>query len=234
MRFHLQAFLKKREEEELHLFRIQVKRITAFLMLLDQLCPHSKLTKQFSPVKKVFKRAGKLRDRYMLSKLIPVQLSMHKSFRKFQTFADDHKKKMKARRLKIIRKLKPAKRASIQRCYHHQLQQISISLNGVISDDLLHQCRKQIKGLLYNYKPFKDILDMNLNTGYLKALEEAIGKWHDQLIFSYLPEKYAKFIIHTEENDVEVLRSNIKALTPNFYQQALGICVDTKYMKQLS
>lgn len=223
MRFHLKSFLKKEEEEELHRFRLQVKRITAFLMLLDQVSPHSKLTRCFRPVKKVFKRAGKLRNRYILFKLIPRQLPMHKSLRKFQSFADSNWKKIRKTHLKLIRNVKPAKQATIQRFYHHQLQQISSSLAGVISDDLLHESRKQIKGLLYNYKPFSNILDMDLNISYLKVLEEAIGKWHDQLIISNLPDKYANFISRTEGDSLGALRSDISKLTPNFYQQALGI-----------
>ncbi|MCX2452368.1 hypothetical protein OQX61_13925 [Pedobacter sp. PLR] len=61
MESHLQSFLKKEEQDDLHQFRIHVKRIIAFLLLLDQVNHHSKLAKLFRPVNKVFKKAGQLR-----------------------------------------------------------------------------------------------------------------------------------------------------------------------------
>ncbi|MCX2452369.1 hypothetical protein OQX61_13930 [Pedobacter sp. PLR] len=156
-----------------------------------------------------------------MRELIQGQLSSYKSLKKFRSLVDGRWKTIKKARLEIIRKIKPVKRGPIQRFYQDQLQRISRSLNGVISDGRLHVIRKQIKGLLYNYKPFCDILNMHLNTGYLEQVEEAIGKWHDQLMIRQLSGKYQNMIRRSEEDCLANLRSDITRLINNFYQRTL-------------
>lgn len=215
----LQSFLKNEEQEDLHRFRIQAKRIEAFLMLLDQVDHHSKLVKCFSPVKKMFQKTGALRNRYIINELIPGYFSPKKSLRKFRSLVIRYRKRIKKARLKLLRKIKPVKRAQIFCFYQDHLQQITRSLNGIISDDGLHEFRKRIKVLLYNYKPFCGKLALNLDIDYLEKVDEAIGRWHDQLMISSLFGKNMLIICQSEDDSLEKLRSNIIGLTHNFYQR---------------
>jgi len=211
MQFHLQSFLKKEEQEDLHQFRIQAKRIIAFLTLLDYINHDRKLVKSFSPVKKVFKQAGELRNNYIAQKLMPDSSPSNTSFKNFRLLAKRHWKKIKKVRLVINRKIRTVKRALLQRFYQNEIRRLAFSLKWLRSDNQLHECRKRIKGLLYNYKPFHYTLDMTLNTDYLEQVEETIGQWHDQLL-----------VAQNDDGCKKKLRSRIGRLTNNFYQRALS------------
>lgn len=216
MRFHLQSFLKSEDQEELHRFRIQVKKISAFLMLMDHVNHDGKHIKCFKPVKEVFRRSGKLRNSYIARKLKPDSLPANKSAGSFRKLVYRRWKKIKKANLAIRRKIKGVKPAPLQRFYRSELLQVALSLKQLRSDDQLHDCRKRIKGFLYNYKLFKEVLDMALNTRYLEQVEEAIGKWHDQLLVNP-----PNTLDQTEEDPTGKLKSRITRLIRNFYQRAL-------------
>src|ERR1700749_3382634 len=65
MQTHFKAFIKTDEQEELHSFRVQVKKLRAMLELLDTNSSGSHLSKDFKPVKKIFKHCGDIRSAYI-------------------------------------------------------------------------------------------------------------------------------------------------------------------------
>ena len=62
MSIHLNSFLETGDQEELHRFRVQVKKIRAMLSLIEDASGEHAFLKNFKPVKKVFKYAGNIRD----------------------------------------------------------------------------------------------------------------------------------------------------------------------------
>ena len=65
MTTHLKAFIGTGDQEELHLFRVQVKKVKALLTLLDFASPRHQLLRGFKPVKKIFKHCGIIRNAYI-------------------------------------------------------------------------------------------------------------------------------------------------------------------------
>jgi len=61
MSIHLNSFLETGDQEELHRFRVQVKKIRAMLSLIEDASGEHAFLKNFKPVKKVFKYAGNIR-----------------------------------------------------------------------------------------------------------------------------------------------------------------------------
>src|ERR1700743_1868669 len=57
----LKDYLANGDQEALHDFRVEVKKMRAFLVLQ----PNVKLIKDFKPVKKIFKHAGDIRNIYL-------------------------------------------------------------------------------------------------------------------------------------------------------------------------
>src|ERR1700712_1727379 len=62
---HLKAFLGAGDQEELHLFRVQVKKLRAMLELLDSNSSKPRLSKDFKPVRRIFKHGGDIRNAYI-------------------------------------------------------------------------------------------------------------------------------------------------------------------------
>src|SRR4051812_27352418 len=73
---HFKAFVKNGDQEELHQFRVQVKKVRALLQLLDICSPANRLSKDIKPVKKIFKHCGEIRNAY-----INLQLSVRYQFK---------------------------------------------------------------------------------------------------------------------------------------------------------
>jgi CHAD domain-containing protein len=62
---NLEAFVKEGDQEKLHQFRVNVKKIRAFLLLVDETLSQNAFSKQFKPVKKIFKQGGKIREAFI-------------------------------------------------------------------------------------------------------------------------------------------------------------------------
>lgn len=205
MEAHLKNYLKTQQQEELHRFRVQVKKLKALLILVDE-CNKSTLIADFKPVKRVFKQAGKLRDSY-ISGLNPGIQGADTVIQKFLNRGSKYRKSINRAYGELRGKLCSAAPKKIRRFYEDQLQRIAAQLVARPSAQRLHDCRKRIKVLLYNYPLVRGELRQDLDTSYLDLLQEAIGNWHDQwltgtitTVGSPLPDKIAC----------------------NFYQRALG------------
>ena len=64
MNVHLSGFLESGDQEELHKFRVQVKKLHAMLSLFEIASRQHGLVAGFKPVKKIFKAAGNIREAY--------------------------------------------------------------------------------------------------------------------------------------------------------------------------
>ncbi|WP_419701531.1 CHAD domain-containing protein [Mucilaginibacter sp. NFX135] len=231
MKAYLKSYLKKGQQEDLHRFRVQVKKLRAFFTLSDTLSPHSNMNKKFKLVKKIFKEAGKLRNTYIKHKLADrpepntrtsPDLPIAKASRKFRLKVLKYLKKTQSVHGVLKKNIKSIKNSSVHQFYEDQLQQIAGALAPLQFNEKLHECRKRIKVLLYNYQLVQATLGITLNEDYLKQLQEAIGNWHDYLLS---PTRLSGD--HTTDTTVNVmnkqqqkLKEDIISLTHDFYYRA--------------
>jgi CHAD domain-containing protein len=237
MTSRLKAFIKNGDQEELHQFRVQVKKLRALLTLLDSVSAKNKLSKDFRPVRKIFKHCGDIRNAY-----INLQLGVRYQF-KNQGFIDKQlyiiengtfeiKKQGKAY-LKIMKQthdtlekdLVSVSDNEINEFYKTQLEQIARALTDLQFNDDLHGCRKQIKNLLYNRKIAGKALEgkLQVNNDYLDKLQGSIGDWHDNILAIELfssPEVDDKPVVTKLKRQNTRLKKSIAVLSKNFWKRA--------------
>lgn len=196
MQKHLQDFLQSRDQKALHQFRVQVKKTRALLLLLEKGSGNKKLPRLFKPVRKIFKKAGKIREAYIHLQLGDQYHLHNEAFKKqqhgiieksteaFCNRGHKHLHHLKMAHKKLNKAIDRLDNAGIRGFYEKTLDEITEFLAQPVFDERLHDCRKQIKYLLYNQKPAAGALKSLcvLNTGYLDGLQEMIGKWHDNLL----------------------------------------------------
>ncbi|MHB8208917.1 CHAD domain-containing protein [Mucilaginibacter sp.] len=182
----LKAYDKKGEQEKLHEFRVEVKKIKAFLILADSAAPKSRLLKKFKPIDRIFRRAGKIRSASINMKInssvIPIkqrQQQLSIADQKFRRNRRHDMEKIKHAGKQLEGSIKSINNIHISLFYEKHLQQISGFLKQGDFSGSLHECRKQLKILLYNYRLVGPLLVIKLNERYLDQLQQAIGDWHD-------------------------------------------------------
>jgi CHAD domain-containing protein len=238
MEASLKSYLKKEQQEDLHRFRVQIKKLRAFIILSDSDEQHLKLAGHFKPVRKIFKQAGEIRNAYMNQKLGESQQIHNDEFinsqHQLQIKAGREFKSKKVRFLKRLkdvqhvlkRKIQPISDLHINLFYQIQLEQIAVFFAKIKFNEQLHDCRKQVKILVYNYKLTQPVLDMGFNEEYLKQLQAVIGDWHDHVLaielFSSDEVKDNAAVINLKKQDGK-LKSNITAITKDFYNRATTV-----------
>lgn len=235
MKTHLKSFLKDEQQEDLHRFRVQVKKIRAFLILADSAKKHPEFSKLFNPVRVVFKQAGEIRNAYLnleLGKahqkgmdefLIAQHQSLDKAIEAFKLDKDKHLEKIKKTYKKLIEKIAPVDDIHISLFYINHLEQIAGWLAELKFDDRLHVCRRLIKILIYNHKLVHAHLHISFSEGYLEGVQTAIGDWHDNVVamelYSGDEVKDKRAIASLKKQDTKH-KNNIKLLVKDFYERA--------------
>jgi CHAD domain-containing protein len=238
MESSLHHFLEDGEQEKLHRFRVQIKKIRALLLLLDTALYQKTLSKKFKPVRKIFKQGGVIREAY-----INIQLSSHyelknEDFIQEQVdamekaiieFRDNGKKFFKT--IKDVHdeletELQAIDDDQVSEFYKKELEQIALVLSTNQFDDELHNCRKRIKNLVYNRKIAGKALEdssLDLNSEYLDKLQGLIGEWHDTILaiqlFS-LPELNARPVVTRIKRHHSRLQQSIRKLSADFWKRA--------------
>lgn len=233
----LKAFMETGDQEQLHKFRVQVKKLRAMLLLFQTASEQPSLLKDFKPVKKIFRRAGIIRDAH-----IRLGLAEHFNLKneRFETsqrqiiaggikeFADTGDlflKELKAVHRKMNDALRRIENDRIVEFYEGVLEKISEGFNAISFGEEMHTNRKLIKLLIYNYKVAAEALEGKLTIAidYLDRLQEAIGKWHDNLIAEELfstPELSDKSVINKLKKANAALKRNIKKMAKDFLEKA--------------
>jgi CHAD domain-containing protein len=235
MKASLKAFLQNEQQSDLHHFRVQVKKISAFLILSESTDRHPVLIKHFKPVKRIFKQAGNIRNAHInlelgktykidnesyINQQQDLQSQTHAQFK-----ANGHKnlKKIDSVYKVLKEKIKAINDVHISLFYQNQLQQIANSLATVQFNEALHTNRKQLKILIYNYKLTHPAVAIGFNEHYLDQVQTAIGHWHDHVqaidLFSgnKVNDKTAANALKKQNTKY---RTRITHLTKDLYNQA--------------
>jgi CHAD domain-containing protein len=235
---HFKAFIKTDDQEELHLFRVQVKKLRAMLELLDADSPKHYLSKDFKPVRKIFKHCGEIRNAY-----IHLQLGVRYQFKneeflmgqlheiekgtsEVKELGRKYLKTIKIANDKIDDDLKSVDNDVIVKFYKTKLVQISAALANLQFNDELHNARKQIKTLIYNRKIARNALEgkLEIDNNYLDKLQGRIGDWHDNVLALELfsaPELNYKPVITKIKRQNTRLKRSIAVLVQEFEKKAI-------------
>jgi CHAD domain-containing protein len=237
MSANLEAFVKDGDQEKLHQFRVNVKKIRAFLLLVDDALSQNALTKQFKPVKKIFKHGGKIREAFINLQMgtqynlnnedfnLKQVNEMDNEILSFKKNAKKYFKTIKEVHAELEDSLQDIENNRINEFYQNQLNQIAVTLDKHEFTDELHEARKRIKTLVYNRKIAGKALDgnLNLNNDYLDELQDCIGNWHDTIIAIQLfsaPELNVKPVVTKIKRQNTRLRKSINELSKDFFTRA--------------
>jgi CHAD domain-containing protein len=235
MKAFLKAYLETGRPDDLHKFRVQVKKLRSMLILLDSASGKKLLQKDFKPVRRVFKEAGDIRNVQVNLKLAREYKVTDEDFihdqvkwvevvaRDFKANGEKYTEKLKIAYKNIEAQIRPVDDIHINQFYSGQLHHISDSLDNLRFDESLHECRKWIKVLIYNYQFTAPVLQVKLNIDYLQDVQKAIGDWHDNMLAKELfaeLEKKDKALAARINRKHTKLENNIKTLVADFYTLA--------------
>ena len=239
MLVHFKNFIRTGDQEQLHLFRVQVKKLRAMLELFDVTSSKKQLSKNFKPIRKIFKHCGEIRSAYINMKLGAQYHFTDEEFLMGQLYeiekGTNSVKELKSKYLKTIKvahndiadDLKHISNKDIVAFYKTKLDQIADMLSKLQFGDDLHDARKQIKVLVYNRKIARSALEdskIDISDEYLDKLQGLIGDWHDNILAMQLfsaPELNHKPIITKIKRQDTRFKRTITALAHDFEKKAI-------------
>jgi len=192
---HLQTFEKSVSEENLHAFRVELKKMRATLKFLKAEYGKSAIKKTQTAVDLVFAEAGTLREQQLLL----VWLGKNKLRRLQQSCAAEHpvpeiskalqkvlhaiRKKLAARFSKsqsLVEKIPQSVTDLYTATLKHRIEE---TLRKIPTEPEWHALRKRIKQWLYavNWTTTNKSTSLSHLYTYSNQLQEAIGSWHDAI-----------------------------------------------------
>ena len=235
--FHLNAFLETGNQEELHRFRVQIKKLKAMLTLFQHANKKQVLLKNFKPVAKIFKLAGSIRDAHinmLLKEKYNIknalfeegqQKIIENGISQFKEKGSKYLKRIKEVQADIKKNLSNIEDKAIADFYKIKLEIIAKKLAVPNFNEDMHYNRKIIKTLVYNHKLANKALNgiVTINSEYLDKLQDVIGEWHDNIIAAQLfatTELNDKTIVTKIKRKNTSVKKNILDLATNFLQKA--------------
>ncbi len=232
---HLLSFLKTEKAEDLHAMRVEIKKMKAMLTMLEKITSKHKTSKNFRPITKVFKLAGQIRESHINLEIGKHYHIRNHMFLDYQNqLLNESVEELKSNVFKYIKKVKHARKNVIKhhvayvkgreliKFYDDEIRQISQAIKNVAFSEELHECRKRIKTLVYNYKFAQKTTGngLKLNLQYLDSVQTQIGDWHDKILdielFKPLGEG-EKDVINEMKKENIVQEKNLVNLNKDFF-----------------
>jgi CHAD domain-containing protein len=193
MQQHFKNFTLTQDPEELHQFRVQIKKIRSFLTLLEEDKKNKQLLKTFKPVKKVFASAGIIRDAFLHQQQGKEHhITRPKFYTEQSALQEEETKKLVSKSAKQLEKMKDVRKKLQKQLHSLSGNDIATFYKTAFSDtqhllrplnfsEQLHDGRKMLKHLMYNQHAVKDTVaeDLNINFKYIDELQDLLGQWHD-------------------------------------------------------
>lgn len=194
----IKKFDARNSESSIHDLRVEIKKI--HFVILYSLRPDKKHgeEKLYKTYKKIFKKAGAVRDVQMKQELIKKYFQKNsvseiedelkskekKYIRKFDSSADRYIKtteKAKKNVLDEISNLQPPPALSYA---DDIIKRITLRFAN-LKKETLHESRKELKNVVYSEKMLphiKDYLSRRINLAVCENLQRLIGSWHDKIV----------------------------------------------------
>jgi len=223
----LDRFIRKGDQEKLHKFRVEIKKLRAVASLIEETTPLINVRRELKPVKETYQLSGQVRDSYLhvkLAKKLPEvseeylsaeKLAMKKAARKLRKRRTHHSKMVNRASKKLVKRIPKVKSKNISRFYDRELLGIEGCLTSSTGVEQMHDCRKRLKVLLYNLPLVGGVLNVTVNEDYLQQVQTAIGDWHDHVLAA---EQFPELGDKSEE-----LLHEVKTLTENFCARATSV-----------
>jgi CHAD domain-containing protein len=241
---HLESFLVSGSQEQLHQFRVEIKKIKSLLSILATDKRNEKLFRIFKPVNRIYHHAGIIRD-------ASIYLQLAEKFKLSEPAFDHREKDLMARETvaflkngatylkmvsktgkKLERELKNISDTDIGHFYEVQLNSVALTFAKREFNEEMHECRKRIKNLLYNKKLAARSFDndLPLDLPYLKHLEEDLGLWHESILARELfaAECKDQQTLSLLDRQREKLERSIVRISSNFWQKATNTHLQKK------
>jgi CHAD domain-containing protein len=183
----LKSFPAAKEKEELHLIRLEIKKIKALLRLIHFNNKDFHDHKHFIPFRTIFRETGTIRDAGLRNELLDHYTQLHTAFFRspykanamFEKNIPAHIKIVEKNRKVILKQIKKIK-SGIYTCY---LRKKEKELRNLLAEGFnqkdLHALRKLIKEITYLTLVKKKKRKMD---PFLIESAELIGIWHDKHI----------------------------------------------------
>jgi CHAD domain-containing protein len=234
------SYLKTENPDQLHQFRVQVKKIKSLLILYTINKKNKNLLKIFRPVKTIFHHAGAIRDSYIHLQLAEQFQVKEPEFHQEQTdlmFQEmtGFKKKSRKYALKLNKTLEKIKdelrgisNKDIADFYASELNSVVLALAKREFNDDMHDCRKRLKNLLYNQKLANKSMKgkLKLNLPYLDQVQDLLGEWHDGILARDL----FSLQMNEEQQSIDklnlqigTLEDGVVAISTDFWQKATKV-----------
>ena len=219
----LRGFIKKGDQEQLHEFRVGIKKLRAVAALIEETANADDLRRDLKVVKETYQLSGRVRDSHLHIELANKvaasanylkgeKSTLKKATRQLRKRRPHHLKMLRRSKRKMLKHVQGAKNKHIARFYQTELQGIGDCLANSTGVEELHSCRKRLKVLIYNYPLVSQAVDLHINEAYLQQVQAAIGDWHDNLLAA---EQFPEL----SENS-QTLFEQVKQVAENFYERA--------------
>ncbi|WP_162141783.1 CHAD domain-containing protein [Daejeonella oryzae] len=196
----MNAFCQRKNAEDLHQMRVEIKKLNAFIFFLKKQFGSNFYANILSPVKNIFKEAGVIRTAQVnleLAKKIDLKNPnvINDLIKRIDTGSLEFcmnrleaSKMMQRFVLQMLPSLKEIRTSRIKKFFRKEIEKSNPQLLGKLSTKEWHHLRKKIKILLYVHQFLNEDIQMKikLNRSYLNNLQESIGMLHDVEIVSGL------------------------------------------------
>ncbi len=205
--FNLKKRRRSYTSSTFHILRVEIKKLNAFLDLINYCSNDFKRKKTYGPFKVIFQKAGKIREIYLeevkLKKrfihILP--LSYINGLRKrrlkeqeayFMLLNEKNLETLKESYKEIKSFLKDITKTKYGEYLNEKKNKVDSLLNTTIPDKTkLHELRKQLKTLNYN-KKIRDSKKENKTSSKKNNLSKLLGNWLDNKVIVTNLEKSIK------------------------------------------
>jgi CHAD domain-containing protein len=202
----LEDFRQNQNMEALHAFRVEVKKLKAICLLLNDTFENFSMKHHFAIHKKLFRRAGSIRDLDTIGKLareyktnIPSSYadpsSCKKKIKKLKKQSRNYSGTLHKREKDLVKIAKYLKRKQIRHYVHELSRAISRLFQQRNADSNLHVIRKMAKQVMYLSDLIKKFPETSL--AYYTKLQEETGHWHDKQVLMDALNKKPAFNDHS-------------------------------------
>ncbi|MCL6260604.1 CHAD domain-containing protein [Aquiflexum sp. TKW24L] len=225
--------------EYLHQMRVEIKKAHSLLKLQLFSDSANQAIQHFKPVRKIFKKAGLIREAQLNLQNIDLirvedekirlllQTNIEEGIKIFLSNTTDFGSKLEKSGKKTLKKIKEIPDKKVLAFYRTQLQKASKNFKRKLFINHLHESRKSLKVLSHIHEILPNNLfeELQINWVYVELLQQKIGNWHDM----HLTECWMKKN-KANKKDLKIIQKNlqeqlveIKEIKKDFEIKALGL-----------
>jgi CHAD domain-containing protein len=194
----LRDYEENGREEDLHQFRVSLKKIRCALDCMQKIEDNTKLKKVRYRVKRIFRQTGEVRDAQILLQWLkknrmPLTIAYNKPHQRLTELEMQLRKDIPTQLKKLRRKQKVLLEVAdnyaaedIEACFFNLRKLFRQLLSAGVKVEQWHELRKLAKKIVYSYHWLPpeqfNFLRRSTEIQRLDELQAAIGLWHDEIV----------------------------------------------------